>query len=73
MKWTVEQIDEMRLGRPIYGDRQTSGALTWLRTSQETNGEYLLGYGEASPGVSALSHAILRKHQGLGWNFCRKC
>lgn len=56
MDWTTDQIDEMRIGRPTYGDSQHGTALTWLRTSQETGGKYGLIYGEAGPGYSVFPH-----------------
>src|SRR5690625_580602 len=56
MEWTAAQIAEMRKGRPVYGDSSAGIALTWLRTSKETGGEYGLIYGEASPGSSVFPH-----------------
>lgn len=56
MDWTREQIDEMRAGRPMYGDSQKGGALVWLRTAQDTSGEYSLAYGVGKPGYTVFPH-----------------
>ena len=56
MEWTLEQADEMRTGRPIYGEKHKGGALTWLRTGKETAGEYGLLYVELAPGHSIPAH-----------------
>lgn len=56
MEWTAEQLDEMRVGRPTYGDKNTSGALTWLRTSEEIGGEYSLVYADVGPGYTVFPH-----------------
>lgn len=56
MQWTVEQFEEMRLGRPTYGEKEKSGALTWLRTSEETGGEYSLLYADIGPGYQVFPH-----------------
>lgn len=56
MEWTFDQVTKMRTGRTTYGDRQTSGALTWLRTGRETNGEYGLIYVETGPDYLVFPH-----------------
>ena len=56
MKWTLEQIEEMRLGRPAYGDRNKSGSLTWLRTAKDTGGEYSLMHADIGPGYAVFPH-----------------
>lgn len=56
MEWTLEQAEEMRIGRRTYGDKHKGGALTWLRTGQETGGEYSLLYGELGPGYWIFPH-----------------
>ena len=56
MEWTVEQVDELRRGRSTYGDREKTGALTWIRTAEETGGEYSLLYGEVGPNYKVFPH-----------------
>lgn len=56
MEWTLEQAEEMRIGRRTYGDKHKGSALTWLRTGQETGGEYSLLYGELGPGYWIFPH-----------------
>ena len=56
MKWTTEQITEMRAGRPTYRDTVQGTALTWVRTGQETGGEYSLLYAEYAPGIKVFPH-----------------
>src|SRR5690625_7437931 len=56
MEWTLEQAEEMRIGRRTYGDKHKGGALTWIRTGQETGGEYSLLYGELGPGYWIFPH-----------------
>ncbi|GAA4473302.1 hypothetical protein GCM10023190_05140 [Enteractinococcus fodinae] len=56
MEWTLDQVTEMRTGRATYGHRQTTGALTWLRTGQETNGEYGLIYVETNLDYLVFAH-----------------
>ena len=56
MEWTAEQLEAMRPGRPTYGKKEESGALTWLRTSEETGGEYSLVYAEIGPGYTVFPH-----------------
>lgn len=56
MEWTVEQVNEMRRGRPTYGDREKSGALTWLRTAEETGGAYGLIFAEFGPDYKVFPH-----------------
>lgn len=56
MDWTADQVDEMRVGRPTYGEREQSGALTWLRTVQEAGGEYNLLYAEVGSGYQVFPH-----------------
>lgn len=56
MQWTTEQITEMRAGRPTYRDTGQGTALTWVRTGQETGGEYSLLYAEYEPGIKVFPH-----------------
>lgn len=56
MQWTTEQITEMRAGRPTYRDTRQGTALTWVRTGQETGGEYSLLYAEYEPGIKVFPH-----------------
>src|SRR5690625_1089986 len=56
MDWTREQIDEIRAGRPMYGDSQKGGALVWFRTAQDTGGEYSLAYGVGKPHYTVFPH-----------------
>jgi len=56
MEWTAEQVDEMRVGRPSYGDRDQGAALTWLRSAKETSGEYSLLYVEFGPSYTVFPH-----------------
>ena len=56
MEWTLEQVDQMRTGRHIYGAKDKGGALALLRTAKETSGEYTLLYGELGPGYSIFPH-----------------
>lgn len=60
MEWTREQVEAMRQGRPSYGDRHKTGAMTWLRTGEETGGEYALLYLETGPGYELFPH----RHKG---------
>ena len=68
MDWTREQIDEMRAGRPMYGDSQKGGALVWLQTSQDTGGGYSLAYGMGKPEYSVFPHY----HTGYAAGFGRR-
>lgn len=56
MKWTTDQITEMRAGRPTYRDTVQGTALTWVRTGQETDGQYSLLYAEYEPGITVFPH-----------------
>jgi quercetin dioxygenase-like cupin family protein len=56
MEWTTDQITEMRTGRPTYRDKVQGTALTWVRTGEETNGEYSLLYAEYEPGIKVFPH-----------------
>ncbi|MEX5270387.1 cupin domain-containing protein [Kocuria sabuli] len=56
MDWTDDQITEMRVGRPVYRDEEQGTSLTWVRTGEETGGEYGLIYGEYSPGAGVFPH-----------------
>jgi quercetin dioxygenase-like cupin family protein len=56
MKWTVDQIAEMRIDRQTYRDTAQGTALTWVRTGQETGGEYSLLYAEYAPGIEVFPH-----------------
>ena len=56
MDWTLDQVEEMRTGRPVYGEKDKGGALTWIRTGTETGGEYSLLHGELGPGYSITPH-----------------
>lgn len=56
MNWTMEQITEMSAGRPTYRDTAQGTALTWVRTGQETGGEYSLLYAEYEPGIKVFPH-----------------
>jgi len=56
MEWTTEQITDMRAGRPTYRDQVQGTALTWVRTGEETNGEYSLLYAEYEPGITVFPH-----------------
>ena len=57
-EWTLDQVDrDARAGRATYGDRQTTGALTWLRTGQENQyGEYGLIYVETNLDYLVFAH-----------------
>lgn len=55
MKWTEDQITTMRTGRPEYRN-EVQGLISWVRTSEDTGGEYSLLYAEASPGATVFPH-----------------
>lgn len=40
MDWTEEQITELRADRPVYRDEGQGTALSWVRTGEDTGGEY---------------------------------
>ncbi|MFI7743182.1 cupin domain-containing protein [Kocuria rhizosphaericola] len=52
----MEQITEISAGRPTYRDTAQGTALTWVRTGQETGGEYSLLYAEYEPGIKVFPH-----------------
>lgn len=56
MDWTTHQVTEMRTGRPTYRNTRDGTALTWLRTGEETAGEYSLLYGEYETGIKVFPH-----------------
>lgn len=56
MDWTAEQISQMRTGRTTYRDQAQGTALTWVRTGEETAGEYSLLYAEYNPGIRVFPH-----------------
>lgn len=56
MEWTTDQIDQMRAGRTTYRDTVQGTALTWVRTGEETGGEYSLMYAEYEPGIKVFPH-----------------
>jgi quercetin dioxygenase-like cupin family protein len=56
MDWTAEQITGMCTGRTTYRDQAQGTALTWVRTGEETAGEYSLLYAEYAPGIKVFSH-----------------
>lgn len=55
MDWTEDQIATMRAGRPEYCN-DVQGLVSWVRTSEDTGGEYSLLYAEASPGAGVFPH-----------------
>ncbi|WP_344119087.1 cupin domain-containing protein [Kocuria aegyptia] len=55
MNWTEDQITTMRTGRPEYRN-DVQGLISWVRTSEETDGEYSLLYAEASAGSTVFPH-----------------
>ncbi|MEX5265784.1 cupin domain-containing protein [Kocuria sp. CPCC 205231] len=56
MEWTTEQISQMRTGRATYRDKVQGTALTWVRTGEETDGQYSLLYAEYEPGIKVFPH-----------------
>jgi quercetin dioxygenase-like cupin family protein len=56
MEWTMDQIIQMRSGRPTYRDAAQGTALTWVCTGTETGGEYSLLYAEYAPGIRVFPH-----------------
>lgn len=56
MDWTDEQITRMRAERPVYCNDSAGTSLSWLRTGEETGGEYGLIYGEYAPGAGVFPH-----------------
>ncbi len=56
MDWTAEQVTAMRTGRRVYGDPVQHNEITWLRTGEETGGEYSLLHSDSSPGAAVFPH-----------------
>ncbi|GAA1747201.1 cupin domain-containing protein [Kocuria aegyptia] len=56
MDWTEGQIMQMRAGRPVYRNPDLGTSLSWLRTGEETDGEYGLMYVEYSAGAGVFPH-----------------
>lgn len=56
MDWTEAQLAEMRADRTTYRDQAQGTALTWVRTGEETGGEYSLLYAEYAPGITVFPH-----------------
>ncbi|MEX5295240.1 cupin domain-containing protein [Kocuria sp. CPCC 205268] len=65
MDWTEEQVTEMRSDRAVYRDRVQGTALTWVRTGDETGGEYSLMYAEYDPGITVFPHYHTRYTETL--------
>jgi quercetin dioxygenase-like cupin family protein len=56
MMWTTEQITQMREGRPVYRDSVQNNEIAWIRTGEDTGGEYSLLYSDSSPGAGVFPH-----------------
>lgn len=56
MNWTEEQITVMRADRPVYRDTVQNNEISWLRTGEETGGQYSLLYSDSSPGFGVFPH-----------------
>ena len=56
MRWTTEEIDALRAGRPRHRNPVQRDTLTWLRTGADTGGEYGLLHVEVEPGGEVVTH-----------------
>ena len=56
MDWTEKQVAEVRADRTTDRDQAQGTALTWVRTGEETGGEYSLLYAEYAPGITVFPH-----------------
>ncbi|MCJ8504827.1 cupin domain-containing protein [Kocuria flava] len=56
MNWTAEQIAAMQATHPVHRDSTQDNALAWLRTGEETGGEYSLLHSDSSPGFGVFPH-----------------
>ncbi len=54
--WTTDQITRMRTDRPVYRDTVQNNEIAWIRTGEDTGGEYSLPYSDSSPGYGVFPH-----------------
>ncbi|WP_181033508.1 cupin domain-containing protein [Arthrobacter sp. SX1312] len=56
MMWTTDQVIQMRADRPVYRDTVQDNEIAWIRTGEETGGEYSLLYSDSSAGAGVFPH-----------------
>ncbi|MHA7209634.1 cupin domain-containing protein [Arthrobacter sp. MDT1-65] len=56
MKWTEDQITQMRADRTVYRDTVQDNEIAWIRTGEDTGGEFSLLYSDSSPGYRVFPH-----------------